>query len=373
MGCKPSGQVKQNSSSPPIKPEPTKKTTTSAAPEQHSHTTGESHEHKKQKPTETTEGNPPIVTTKEPEPKKQSPRPEPEKQSPKPEPEPEPKKQSPRPNPPSEPEQDNKAVQADAANQVGGHGGKASLFFEDGKVLKPNLNPKEYGFYKAVADGRCPLVTQYKLVPEFFGTIERDTQWGKIEYIVMEDITKKFQHPSVLDMKMGTQTWDEDCNPKKKDGHIQRDQETTSAKMGFRFCGMKVFNSETQSFKKYPKNFGWDCHEESHMKEAISTFIRDGTTLRSDVIPAWLEKMNHVREFIMTGQWRFYAASLLFIYDVVGGSPPELVLIDFAHAWEITTPNTRDEGFLVGIDLLSYFLTSIYKENTNSTADTQST
>lgn len=41
-------------------------------------------------------------------------------------------------------------------------------------------------------------------------------------------------------MKMGTQTWDEDCNPKKKDGHIQRDQETTSAKMGFRFCGMKV-------------------------------------------------------------------------------------------------------------------------------------
>ena len=107
---------------------------------------------------------------------------------------------------------------------------------------------------------------QHKLTPAFHGLIERDTQWGKIgiyfglcsnnycrihcngrryktfqtPFCVRYDRYRLLECNNIKDMKMGTQTWDEDCNPKKKDGHIQRDQETTSAKMGFRFCGMKV-------------------------------------------------------------------------------------------------------------------------------------
>lgn len=94
----------------------------------------------------------------------------------------------------------------DAADQVGGHGGKQGLVFEGSLILKPALMPKELAFYQKTLDAKRDPATA-TLFPRYYGLEERDTEWGKIQYMKMENITTPMKKPSVLDLKIGTRTW----------------------------------------------------------------------------------------------------------------------------------------------------------------------
>ena len=104
------------------------------------------------------------------------------------------------------------------ANQVGGHNGASALLFRDGKVYKPTtVCPREGDFYRAVMNGDVPET----LTPRCFGFEDiTDEKYGTQTYVIMEDVTKKYKHPCVLDLKVGTQTWDADCTPKKLEGRL---------------------------------------------------------------------------------------------------------------------------------------------------------
>jgi hypothetical protein len=267
-----------------------------------------------------------------------------------------PKKALPERIPPPAEDTYKKAAQADSGNQVGGHGGKKSLKFRDGKVLKPvDPTTHELAFYEAVATGGAPLVVTHALVPAYSGreTVQ-DPEFGAVEYIVLEDVTAGFRNPSILDIKMGNQTWDQDCSEEKRTGHVARDAETTTGRMGFRFCGMRVWNAAEGKAAKYPKHFGWDATKEDQMLQCLVTFVHDGTRVRFDVLGAFLARLALIEEFIEQGTWRFYAASILLVYDVEGGHPPEVRMIDFAHAWPITD-GSRDNGFLMGLGYLKSY------------------
>eukprot|EP01105_Mastigella_eilhardi_P012145 TRINITY_DN2795_c0_g2_i1.p1 TRINITY_DN2795_c0_g2~~TRINITY_DN2795_c0_g2_i1.p1 ORF type:complete len:270 (+),score=91.12 TRINITY_DN2795_c0_g2_i1:228-1037(+) len=255
------------------------------------------------------------------------------------------------------------AHKPDAADQVGGHGGKQGLVFEGELLLKPALMPKEAAFYKKINAGGQELAVA--VTPKYFGTVKRQTQWGEIEYIKMENVCHTFRKPSMLDIKVGTRTWDSDCSAEKKEGHILRAKEATSEMHGFVFCGMKVYNKVTKAYTKYPKNYGWDARDDSSMVRALSTFLNDGERVRGELVGKWLPALRRVREFYAKGDWLLFAASVLFVYDEEGGHEPELRLIDFAHAWDLRgerTPGQDDpaiSGFLAGIDKLIYFLEKV--------------
>jgi len=273
-------------------------------------------------------------------------------------------------------------------------GGKKSLKFRDGKVLKPvAAETHELAFYEKVAAGEVPLVVERSLVPRYFGraTLD-DPDHGPIEYMLLEDLCAGFISPSILDIKMGNQTcavlqqwgegvplshptsnriadeqspphthrWDSDCSEHKREGHIRRDAETTTGAMGFRFCGMKVWDAKKGCYRKYPKHFGWDAAKEEQMVQCLVSFLHDGTRVRADVLPTFIERLSLIEEFLELGRWRFYAASVLFIYDVEGGHAPEVRMIDFAHAWEIKEKDTKDTGFLMGIGFLHSFWKKIH-------------
>jgi 1D-myo-inositol-tetrakisphosphate 5-kinase/inositol-polyphosphate multikinase len=59
-------------------------------------------------------------------------------------------------------------------------------------------------------------------------------------YIKMEDLTYKMERACVMDIKMGTQTWTDDAFYLKKLQLQNKDQNTTSASLGFRITGMRV-------------------------------------------------------------------------------------------------------------------------------------
>ena len=104
------------------------------------------------------------------------------------------------------------------AAQVGGHSGAAALLFRDGHVLKPTTPcPREAAFYRAVLAGAVPP----GLTPHCYGFEDiTDARYGTQTYVVMEDITRRYRRPCVLDLKIGTQTWDADCPPAKLAGRL---------------------------------------------------------------------------------------------------------------------------------------------------------
>ena len=249
------------------------------------------------------------------------------------------------------------------AAQVGGHSGAAALLFRDGRVLKPTTTcPREAAFYRAVLAGAVPA----GLTPRCYGFEDiTDARYGTQTYVVMEDVTRRFRRPCILDLKIGTQTWDADCSPAKLAGRLashhtppthhtspfshmptvqtdkRRDEETTTATLGFRFCGMRVWDSAAGASVRYAKDYGWTCFGDAAMAAALRVFVVDAAgRVRTAVVRAFLERLRAIRAFVAQGLWTLYASSVLFVYEgdaaaAADAPPPTACMIDFAHSWPV--------------------------------------
>lgn len=62
------------------------------------------------------------------------------------------------------------------------------------------------------------------------------------DYLILEDITHRFIHPCILDLKMGQRVWDDNAHPDKIERELKKypAQET----LGFRIVGMRVSDSK---------------------------------------------------------------------------------------------------------------------------------
>lgn len=58
-----------------------------------------------------------------------------------------------------------------------------------------------------------------------------------LDYIVLEDLTRPFSFPCIIDLKLGIRCHGDLGNPEK---HLRRSKETTSLSLGVRFIGMLV-------------------------------------------------------------------------------------------------------------------------------------
>lgn len=131
---------------------------------------------------------------------------------------------------------------------------------------------------------------------------------------------------------------------------------STSGYVGFRLCGLKVYNNEDKNYTVKDKYWGRDI-QLNDLLENLKLYFFNGKNIRFKVLKEIIEKLVRIREEIKNTNWRFWSSSILLIYDgnEIEGSNSNVKLIDYAHT-ETEGYSDYDENLLFGLDNLITYL-----------------
>mmetsp|Transcript_11508 Transcript_11508/g.24366 ORF Transcript_11508/g.24366 Transcript_11508/m.24366 type:complete len:572 (+) Transcript_11508:61-1776(+) len=215
--------------------------------------------------------------------------------------------------------------------------------------------------------------------PSFNSSNNNQPQYPKIvsPYLLLRNLIKPYTHPNVIDIKMGTQTY-EPSAPKSKRIR-ESDKYPSQSEIGFRIVGMRVYDPSCGSedgYRYWNKSFGVSLTKREEVLDALMVFFnckRNG----GDVSYAKLILVEMVSELKKIKAWfemnttlAFYASSILMVYEGSNEAlsselkkgeceDPILKMIDFAH---VCRQEGGDGGYLKGISNLLAMLEEVLEK-----------
>ncbi|XP_078479774.1 inositol polyphosphate multikinase-like [Lampetra planeri] len=218
----------------------------------------------------------------------------------------------------------------------------------DGTVLKQlqpaPRGPREMQFYSMVyAEDSCDpcLLELQNHLPKYYGTWSSPDTPSDL-YLKLEDVTRRFAKPCIMDVKLGQRSYDPFASQEKREQQIKK--YPLMEEMGFLVLGMRVYKLCSDSFDTYDQHYGRGLGKDT-IKDGLAEFFSNGVGLRKDAVSASIHRVQHIlRWFESQRQLVFYASSLLFVYEGLPSSvssPPFSLL----RGGPIIGPKAGDTGW----------------------------
>jgi len=284
------------------------------------------------------------------------------------------------------------AIQAThARNKRGGYHTYRS-FFGSPRDNNASLSYPEPFCDKTKVENETKLLHRLELfTPKYFGTVKHDdgSSSSVVEagpfgidsktYILLNNLTSHFSKPCVLDLKIGTHTYEPDAPEEKKMREITKYPQ--QVQFGFRMVAMRIYEpsnvkADEEGYVYYPKQFGQSLDTRESVKDALRTFLGGDSppeaikAMRSNAIKRILRKIKLIRGWFRDNDFLvFHASSILIIYEgETKENTEEGVELDMARVKMIDFGRVRrqpggDDGYRKGLCTLIGLLEEILKES----------
>ena len=201
-------------------------------------------------------------------------------------------------------------------------------------------------------------------------------------HILLHDVTSSFRRPCVMDLKMGTQTYEPDASWEKQTKESSKYVHQMT--FGFRLVGMRKYepnhqDSDKHGYRTWDKYYGRSLTTMEAVIETFATFFTEPVhddvddhavpigNLDTKSIISVLSLLRSLRKrFDENESLAFYSSSILIVYDAVHDSDHANVrMIDFGH---VRRQKGGDPGYRQGLQTLSSILEELLQQEQQSTA-----
>lgn len=167
-------------------------------------------------------------------------------------------------------------------------------------------------------------------------------------YIGLDDMTAGFTRPCIMDVKLGTQTYEPDASNDKK--MRERSKYPQQEEFGFRLVGMRTTHDDGAKTQSRDKRYGRSLSTREAVLHMLVTFFRGADWQALSLIEQQLKGQLHW--FKENDRFAFYSSSILIVYEGSGtkfATSPRVNMVDFGH---VRFQDGGDPGYRHGLQTL---------------------
>lgn len=195
---------------------------------------------------------------------------------------------------------------------------------------------------------------------------------GCDSYLLLHDLTSNYSKPCVIDIKVGTQTYEPDATEEKRTKEYTKYAQMTS--FGFRIVGMRIYDpthaeADERGFRTFSKAFGKSLKTREEVLDALRTFFSAGLhsdpnahKFRTRAVTNVMMKLRLLRRWFEDNKTLcFYASSLLLVYEggVSPGGGQDMTTMKMIDLGRVRREAGGDHGYKFGLRSLTSMLSEL--------------